>query len=132
MTMTDPIADLLTRIRNGQHAGHKSIKVSLSKEKKAVVAILKSEGFVEDYHEIPGTPRGLLEVTLKYDRENKGAIHELKRASTPGRRVYVGAKEIPQVKSGLGVSIVSTPRGIMADHMARKENVGGELICTVW
>lgn len=132
MTMTDPIADLLTRIRNGQHAGHPSIKVSTSKLKIAVVAILKSEGFVADYAELPGSPRGLLEVRLKYDRDGKGAIHELRRTSTPGRRVYVGAGEIPQVKSGLGISIVSTPKGILADHVARKENVGGELICTVW
>lgn len=132
MTMTDPISDLLTRIRNGQHAGHKSITVSFSKEKKAVAEILLSEGFVTGLAEHPGTPRGMLEVTLKYDRAGKGAINELKRASTPGRRVYVGAKEIPQVRSGLGISIVSTPKGILADHVARKENVGGELICTVW
>jgi len=132
MTMTDPISDLLTRIRNGQHAGHKSITVSISKEKKAVVQILQEEGFVAGFSEHPGTPRGTLEVTLKYDRMGKGAIHELKRASTPGRRVYVGVKDIPQVKSGLGVSIVSTPKGILADHVARRENVGGELICTVW
>jgi len=132
MTMTDPISDLLTRIRNGQHAGHKSVTVSFSKEKKAVVEILQSEGFVNGFAEHAGTPRGTLEITLKYDREGRGAIHELKRQSTPGRRVYVGAQEIPQVRSGLGISIVSTPKGILADHVARKENVGGELICTVW
>jgi len=132
MTMTDPISDLLTRIRNGQHAGHKSIKVSTSKIKKAVVQILQQEGFVLGFTEHEGTPRGLLEVTLKYDHSGVGAIHELKRASTPGRRVYVGAQDIPQVRAGLGVSIVSTPKGVLADHVARKENVGGELICTVW
>ena len=132
MTMTDPIADLLTRIRNAQGAGHKTLSVIFSKEKKAITEILKQEGYVLGYKVVDGTPRGAIEIELKYDRDGNGAIHGIKRESTPGRRVYVGAGEIPHVQSGLGTAIVSTSRGVMADHAARSQNVGGELLCTVW
>jgi small subunit ribosomal protein S8 len=132
MTLTDPIADLLTRIRNAQQAGHDSFKVTCSKEKVAIVKILKDEGFISDFSIAADSPRDLVEVKLRYSREGKGAIHGIKRESTPGRRVYVSAKEIPQVRSGLGLAIVSTSRGVLPGHVARSENVGGELICTVW
>lgn len=132
MTLTDPIADLLTRIRNAQQAGHESLKVTSSKEKVAIVKILKDEGYVSDYSITADKPRDVIEVTLRYSREHKGAIHGIKRESTPGRRVYVSAKEIPQVRSGLGLAIVSTSKGVLPGHVARAENVGGELICTVW
>jgi small subunit ribosomal protein S8 len=132
MTMTDPIADLLTRIRNAQQAGHESFKVTSSREKIAIVKILKDEGYISDFAVTPDKPRDVVEVKLRYSRDGKGAIHELKRESTPGRRVYVSAKQIPQVKSGLGLAIVSTSHGVMPGHLARSENVGGELICTVW
>jgi len=132
MTMTDPIADLLTRIRNAQQAGHEAFKVTSSKEKVAIVEILKSEGYIADYAVTPDKPRNVVEVKLRYSRDGAGAIHGIKRESTPGRRVYVSAKEIPQVRSGLGLAIVSTSKGVLAGHKARAENIGGELICTVW
>ncbi len=132
MTMTDPIADLLTRIRNGQQAGHKSVTLAASKVKVAITHILETEGYIAGWSKQDGTPRDLIEITLKYDNEGDGAIHELQRASKPGRRLYVGASDIPRVRSGLGTAIVSTSRGIMAGHAARKANVGGELLCTVW
>ena len=132
MTMTDPIADLLTRIRNAQQAGHESFKVTSSREKLAIVKILKEEGYIADFGVTAEKPRDLVEVKLRYARDGKGAIHNIQRASTPGRRVYVTAKEIPQVQSGLGLAIVSTSRGVLPGHVARAENVGGELICTVW
>lgn len=132
MTMTDPIADLLTRIRNAQQAGHESFKVTSSREKIAIVKILKDEGYISDFAVQADKPRDVVEVKLRYARDGQGAIHSIQRASTPGRRVYVSAKEIPQVKSGLGLAIVSTSRGVLPGHVARAENVGGELICTVW
>lgn len=132
MTMTDPIADLLTRIRNAQQAGHDAFKVTSSREKIAIVKILKEEGYIADFAVAAEKPRDVVEVKLRYARDGKGAIHNIQRQSTPGRRVYVSAKEIPQVQSGLGLAIVSTSRGVLPGHVARAENVGGELICTVW
>jgi small subunit ribosomal protein S8 len=132
MTMTDPIADLLARIRNAQQAGHESFKVTSSREKIAIIKILKDEGYINDYAVTAEKPRDLVEVKLRYARDGKGAIHNIQRQSTPGRRVYVSAKEIPQVQSGLGLAIVSTSHGVLPGHVARAENVGGELICTLW
>ena len=132
MTMTDPNADLLTRIRNAQQAGHDAFKVTSSREKIAIVKILKEEGYIADFSVAAEKPRDVVEVKLRYARDGKGAIHNIQRQSTPGRRVYVSAKEIPQVQSGLGLAIVSTSRGVLPGHVARAENVGGELICTVW
>lgn len=132
MTMTDPIADLLTRIRNGQQARHDEIKVVSSKAKLAIVKILKEEGFISDFAVEADTPRDVVKLKLRYGRDGAGAIHGIRRESTPGRRVYVTAKEIPEVRSGLGLAIVSTSRGVLAGHLARESNVGGELICTVW
>ena len=132
MTMTDPIADLLTRIRNGQQARHPKVTVSASKEKAAIVAILKEEGYINGFEALPGTPRGTLEIALKYGSDGRGAIEGIKRESKPGRRVYVGAGEIPKVRSGLGLAIVSTSAGVLAGHSAQKQNAGGELLCTIW
>ena len=132
MTMTDPIADLLTRIRNAQQAGHETFKVTSSREKIAIVKILKDEGYINDYSVTAEKPRDVVEVKLRYARDGKGAIHNIQRQSTPGRRVYVSAKEIPQVQSGLGLAIVSTSHGLLPGHVARAENVGGELICILW
>ena len=132
MTMTDPIADLLTRIRNGQNAGHKEVTVPASRVKEEIVRILKTEGYVTDYSRLESKPQDALSVTLKYGHDGRGAITGIVRQSKPGRRVYVGNQEIPRVKSGLGVAIVSTSRGILADHIARDERVGGELLLTVW
>lgn len=132
MTMTDPIADLLTRIRNAQQAGHEEVKVVSSKEKVAIIKILESEGYLESFQVEAAAPRDVLNVKLRYSRDGKGAIHGIRRESKPGRRVYVSAKQIPQVQSGLGLAIVSTSYGVLPGHLAREKNIGGELICTVW
>lgn len=132
MTMTDPIADLLSRIRNGQQARHDEVKVVASKEKLAIVKILKDEGFISDFAVEADKPRDVVKLRLRYGRDGAGAIHGIRRESTPGRRVYVTAKEIPEVRSGLGLAIVSTSKGVLPGHQARENNVGGELICTVW
>lgn len=130
--MTDPIADLLTRIRNAQQSRHASVRAPASKLKEAVIKVLVDEGFVAGYERLPGQPHDEIRVDLKYRSDGGGAILGIRRMSMPGRRVYLGADEIPRVRNGLGVAIVSTSRGVMADHVARQHNVGGELLCTVW
>jgi small subunit ribosomal protein S8 len=132
MTMTDPIADLLTRIRNGQKAGHHSVTIPASRVKEAIVRILSEEGYITGYKRVEKQPQDALDVALKYGQDGHGAITGIVRQSKPGRRVYVGTEEIPKVRYGLGVAIVSTSRGILADHTARTKHVGGELLLTVW
>lgn len=132
MTMTDPIADLLTRIRNALMAGKESLQVTASKEKVAIVKILTEEGYIDGYSVVDAKPRDVIDVRLRYGRDQRGAIHGIQRESKPGRRVYVSAKDIPHVQSGLGLAIVSTSHGVLAGHLARSKNIGGELICTVW
>lgn len=132
MSMTDPIADLLTRIRNAQAARHDEVVAPASRIKEAIVRILKDEGFINDYERIADKPQDALKITLKYLQDGRGAILGLKRESKPGRRMYVGTDSIPRVRHGLGVAIVSTSRGLLPDHLARKQRVGGELVCTVW
>ncbi|MBN1438717.1 MAG: 30S ribosomal protein S8 [Anaerolineales bacterium] len=136
MTVVDPIADMLTRIRNGLLAGHALVAMPNSKMKTAVAAILKEEGYIEKFEvAAEGSPQGVLRVYLKYmgeRRERRPVITGLERVSRPGRRVYAGKREIPRVLSGLGVTIVSTPKGIMTGARARKLGVGGEVICKVW
>lgn len=132
MSMTDPIADLLTRIRNAQLAGHASLKVPRSTIKVAIVRILKEEGFVEGYVEENDGPKAFLKVFLRYDAANRGVIRGLRRISKPSRRVYVGKDEIPRVRNGLGVAILTTPRGLLTDRQARQAGVGGEVVCHVW
>ncbi|MGM0574952.1 MAG: 30S ribosomal protein S8 [Myxococcota bacterium] len=132
MSMTDPIADLLTRIRNAQLARHPVLQVPASKIKEQIVRILKDEGFITDYQRVPNKPQDVLDIQLKYGPDLQGAILGLQRESKPGRRVYVGADGIPRVRHGLGVAIVSTSHGVLPDHLARKKRVGGELLCTVW
>ena len=131
MGMTDPIADMLTRIRNAQMAGHSSVAIPRSNLKLNIVQLLKNEGFVEGFVETPGRSHGSIKVFLKYDG-GKGIIRGLHRVSRPGRRVYVGKDEIPRVRNGLGVAILTTPRGILTDHQARQAGVGGEVLCKVW
>lgn len=130
--MTDPIADLLTRIRNAGLARHASLKVPRSKIKLELVKILKSEGFIEGYIDVPEKPQGHIKIFLRYDGDNNAIIRGLKRVSTPGRRVYVGKDEIPRVRNGLGVAVLTTPRGVLSDYAARQAGVGGEVICHVW
>jgi len=132
MSMTDPIADLLTRIRNACVVGHTTIVVPRSKVKLALVKVLKSEGFIEGYLDLPEGPQGLIKVFLRYDDDQRAIIRGVERVSKPSRRVYVGKNDIPRVRNGLGVSILTTPRGILTDAQAREAGVGGEIICRVW
>ncbi len=130
--MTDPIADMLNRISNGHNAHHKQVLMPSSKVKVAIARILKEEGYVKNYQVTRDEPQPNLRVTLKYDDDRQPIITTVKRVSKPGRRVYVGRDEIPWVLSGMGISILSTPRGIMTGQQARRLRVGGEVICYVW
>jgi small subunit ribosomal protein S8 len=132
MNVTDPVADLLTRIRNGQKAKHKHVDVPASKLKRAIAEILVDKGYVRRYVDIEDNKQGLLRIYLKYDREGGPAIHALKRISKPGLRTYANSATMPRVLNGLGIAILSTSRGIMTDKEARKANVGGEVLAYVW
>lgn len=132
MSMTDPIADMLTRIRNAQHAGHAHLLIPRSKLKLELARILKQEGFIEGYIEDDSGHQGAIKVFLRYDAGNNGVIRGLRRVSRPSRRVYVGKNEIPRVRNGLGVAILTTPRGVLTDRDARTAGVGGEVLAHVW
>ena len=132
MVTTDPIADLLTRIRNGLSARHKAVSIPRSKMKLEIVKILKHEGFVEGYIDQPEAARPNIKVFLKYADGKAGVIQGLQRVSSPSRRFYVGKDELPRVRNGLGVAILTTPRGVLTDKAARTAGVGGEVICYVW
>lgn len=132
MAMTDPIADLLTRIRNAGMAKHQKVDVPASNIKTALVTVLKDLGYVKNFKVAADDKQGTLRIYLKYDENNQHVIHEIQRVSTPGRRSYVGKDEIPQVKNGLGCAILSTSQGVLGDAAARQAGVGGELLCTVW
>jgi small subunit ribosomal protein S8 len=130
--MTDPIADMLTRIRNAGLARHDRTEIPASRLKEAVALILKSEGFIADVRPSEGDGPKKLTIVLKYGRDRQSAIDGVRRVSRPGRRVYVRHDRIPRVLSGLGISILSTSRGLMSDREARRQKIGGELICEVW
>lgn len=130
--MTDPIADMLTRIRNAGLARHDRTELPASRLKEAVAKILKSEGFIADVRPSEGDGDKKLTIVLKYGRDRQSAIDGVRRISRPGRRVYVRHDRIPRVFSGLGISILSTSRGLMSDREARRQKIGGELICEVW
>lgn len=130
--MTDPIADMLTRIRNASNAKHDSVDIPASNVKKELAQILLNEGFVKGFDVIDDAKQGIIRVDLKYGKQNEKVISGIKRISKPGLRVYVKSDEIPRVLGGLGVVILSTSKGIMTDKVARKEKVGGEVICYVW
>ena len=132
MSMTDPIADLLTRIRNAQTAKHDRLDVPASKLKLEVVKLLREEGFIKNFRELEGVPVGTLRVFLRYTPDGVPAISHLERVSKPGRRVYRKAEEIQPVRNGLGIGIVSTSQGLLTDAQARDRRVGGELLCQVW
>ena len=132
MSMTDPLADLLTRIRNAGVAKHAKLDIPSSSVKIAVASVLKDLGYIKNIKTISDNKQGVLRIYLKYDDNQLPVIHEIKSVSTPGRRVYVGKDEIPRVKNGLGASILSTSIGVLDDIAARKAQVGGEVICTVW
>lgn len=128
----DPVSDLLTRLRNAQQARHAHTEIPASNLKESILEILVDRGYLESVQRIDEGPQGVLVAELRYDRENKGMIQKLRRVSKPSRRVYVGVEEIPPVLNGLGVAILSTSRGVMAGDEARANNVGGELLCTVY
>lgn len=130
--ISDPIADMLARINNGLLARQKQVVMPGSKVKVAVARILKEEGFIRDFEVTKDMPQPQLRVVLKYDRDRKSVITGIKRISRPGRRVYVKRSEIPWVLSGLGVSVMSTPQGIMTGQRARRQGLGGEVLCYVW
>ena len=132
MSMTDPIADLLTRIRNAQQVGHDSLQVPYSKMKEEIVGILHQEGYLSAYKVIEGQPVSALQVALKYGPDRVGAIQVLKRISTPGRRIYAGKDEIPPVLDGLGINILTTSKGIMTGKKAAQEGIGGEVLCEIY
>ena len=132
MSMTDPIADMLTRIRNAGLAKHQKVDLPSSNLKVAIASVLKDLGYIKNFKTVSDDKQGLLRIYLKFDDENQHVIHEIKRVSTPGRRVYVGKDEIPLVKNGLGNAILSTSRGVLHDVAAREAQVGGELLCTLW
>ena len=134
MSMTDPIADMLTRIRNGIQAHHDRIELPTSKLKVEVARILKSEGFIANFKEVTedGKPQGTLRVYLKYSEDGEPVIHGFERVSRPGRRVYRGKEEIPAVLGGLGLAIVSTSKGVLSGTEAARQGVGGEVLCQVW
>ena len=132
MSMTDPIADLLTRIRNAQIAKHDRLDVPVSRLKVEIAKLLKDEGFIKNFREIEAVPQGTLRIFLRYSTEGVPAISHLQRVSKPGRRVYRKAEEIQPVRNGLGIGIVSTSQGLLTDAQARDRRVGGELLCQVW
>ena len=132
MVMTDPIADLLTRIRNANVVHHDKVEIPASKIKRAVVQILKEEGFVKDFEVLSDGKQGILRVSLKYGPERDRVITGIKRISKPGLRVYAKKEQLPKVLGGLGIAIISTSQGIMSDKQARKTGLGGEVIAYVW
>lgn len=132
MTMTDPIADLLTRIRNALMASHKTVSVPASNIKKEIVRIMKDEGYVEDFVVRDDEKQGIIEIKLKYGPKKKKVIQGMERVSKPGKRVYCGKDEIPLVLRGLGINILSTSKGLMTGNASRENGVGGEILCNIW
>ena len=134
MSLTDPIADMLTRIRNAAMVKHPQVAMPTSKMREAIAGVLKEEGFIERYEVIPAKPQSTLRLGLKYSsgRNSVSVITGLKRVSKPGQRVYLGHDELPWVRSGLGTAIVSTPKGVVTGRQARRLGVGGEVLCHVW
>jgi small subunit ribosomal protein S8 len=129
---TDPVADLLTRIRNANTANHKTVDIPASRTKKAIAQILKDEGFIDDFERVEEGPQGVIRIKLRYGPEKEKVITGLRRISRPGLRVYTGKTEIPRVLGGLGLVIISTSRGIMSGKRAKKLGVGGEVLAYVW
>ena len=132
MTMSDPVADLLTRIRNAQQAGKRWVDIPASNLKKRICLILKEERFIRDIIQVEDNKQGLLRIFLSYDDSGQPVIEGINRLSRPGCRVYVDSKAIPRVRGGLGVSILTTSRGVISDKIARRMKIGGEVLCEVW
>jgi len=132
MSMTDPIADMLTRIRNANMANHERVEVPASKIKSEIARILHEEGYIRNYRFIEDNKQGILRLYLKYGENEEKVITNLKRISKPGRRIYVNSKDIPRVRGGLGTAILSTSKGVMTDKQCKEANVGGEVLCYIW
>ena len=132
MNLTDPVADFLTRIRNAMRSRHQKLDVPASKLKAEIARILKEEGYIANYKPTEEEGMKVMRVYLKYDTNNQSVIRDLQRVSKPGCRVYLGKDEIRRVQGGLGISIMTTPKGVMTGRKARREGVGGELLCEVW
>ena len=130
--MTDPIADMLSRIRNANNARHKSVDIPCSNIKKEIAKILLDEGYIKGYDVVEDDKQGIIKIDLKYSQDGERVISGLKRISKPGLRVYVKCEDVPKVLGGLGIAIISTSKGIITDKKARQEKVGGEVICYVW
>ncbi len=136
MSMTDPIADMLTRVRNALRAGHEKVDIPASRLKTDIAQILKNEGYINSYRIIKDGKQGIIRITLRYHtsklHRKMPVLEDLKRVSKPGRRIYAGKDELPVVRGGLGIAIISTSRGVLTDSAARKAGVGGEVVCEVW
>lgn len=132
MSMTDPIADYLTRIRNAQHAKHKYVDIPASNVKRKMSRILLEQGFIKKYIVIDDGKQGLVRIWLKYDQENNPIITKMIRVSTPGRRKYVSVDSLPRVMNNIGIAIMTTPKGVITANEARRQNVGGEVLCYIW
>ena len=132
MHITDPVADMLTRIRNANNAKHETVDVPASNMKKSIAQILLDEGYIKSFQIVEDGTQGIIRITLKYEAGKQKVIHGLRRVSKPGLRIYSNYEEMPKVMNGLGIAIVSTSKGIMTDKMARREKVGGEILAFVW
>lgn len=132
MTMTDPIADFITRIRNANSAMHKQVEIPASKIKVEIARVLKEEGYIENYELVESGVQGIIRITLKYTSDNERVISHISRVSTPGRRKYTNVKGVPRVMGGLGIAILTTAKGIITDRQAKREQTGGEVLCYVW
>ena len=132
MTVSDPIADMLTRIRNAIMAKHDFVLIPSSKMKLSIARILKEKGFINDYEVLRGKPHRVIKVYLKYGESNKSVLSRLERVSKPGLRIYVQQKEVPRVYGGLGIAILSTSKGVMTGQQAWRQGIGGELLCYIW
>ncbi|MCL1802454.1 MAG: 30S ribosomal protein S8 [Eubacteriaceae bacterium] len=132
MAVTDPIADMLTRIRNANHAKHASVLVPASNLKKAIAQIMLDEGYINGFRVAEDGKQGIIEIMLKYEKGEHKVISGLRRISRPGLRIYAAKDEVPKVLNGLGVAIISTSKGLMTDKKARKANIGGEVLCYIW
>jgi len=131
MSLSDPIADMLTRIRNAVRINREQVNIKASKICDGIAAVLKEEGYIEDFDRIDDGRQGILRVALKYNQTGRPVISEIKRTSKPGRRIYSSVDKLPHVLGGVGIAIVSTSKGVMSDRSCRKENIGGEILCTV-
>ncbi len=131
MTLSDPIADMLTRVRNAVRANKQQVNIKASNTCQAIADVLKKEGYIKDYDRIDDNKQGILRIFLKYDKQGLPVINEIKRASKPGCRIYSSVDQLPRVLGGMGIAIVSTSKGVMSDRSCRQANVGGEILCTV-